>query len=261
MPVVRSGGVDIFYEVQGRGPTVLLHTGAGGDHRMWGLAGYLGGLREFRVIAMDHRGRGQSGRPDRVEDHRIDLFASDVAAVLDDAGADSAALWGYSDGALVGVAFGSEFPRRLKALVGTGSLPFLDASDLPHPGDPEPYIRDTVAKGGVVESVERFAALEHDRFPDAIERNVRETDPRMYALNRLAWNAWHGPKSCLRSFPAPVLMLTGEKEDLKHQTESSVSWLPKGRVVRLAGVGHLGAFYRSELALPHALPFLREALR
>jgi hypothetical protein len=78
----------------------------------------------------------------------------------------------------------------------------------------------------------------------------------MYALDAVAWMSWRAPKSAYATFPAPVLAIGGEREDPKRQTEESATKIPRAQVVRLAGVGHLGAFYRSDLALPHAKPFL-----
>jgi hypothetical protein len=83
----------------------------------------------------------------------------------------------------------------------------------------------------------------------------------MYALDGVAWMSWRGPKSAYPTFPAPVLAIGGEREDPKRQTEQSIERLPDGRVIRLAGLGHLGAFYRSDMALPHARPFLERTLK
>ncbi len=258
MPTVKSGGVPIHYKVRGKGPTVLFHTGAGGDSRMWELAGYTDAFPGFRLILMDQRGRGKSGSPTGIEDHRMERFVADVAAVLDDAGVDSTAFWGYSNGAMVGLAFGTAYPKRLRALLGTGSLAFRDYTDLPPIPDPEAFIRENVAKRGVSQDVDRHMKEGSDRFPNLIDANVRLGDPLMYALDRVAWRSWKGPKSLYASFATPVLMFTGEREDTEHETEKALAALPRARGVRLPGVGHLSAFARSDLSAPHALPFLRE---
>ncbi len=260
MPLVRSGAVPIYYNIRGDGPALVFHTGAGGDHRIWECAGYLDALPGFRKILIDQRGRGQSGRPTKVEDHRMSCYTADVAAVLDDADVDSAGFWGYSNGTTVGVAFGAAYPKRLKALVGTGSLRFADLTELPKEEDPDAFIQKTVAQGGVGDEVDAFMQRDNERFPEAIDRNVREGDPLMYALDDLAWSSWPGPKSLYPTFKTPVLMITGEREDLKHNTEKSVAVLPNARVVRVPGLGHLATFVRSDLALPHVIPFLREHL-
>jgi pimeloyl-ACP methyl ester carboxylesterase len=260
MPIAHNGTVALYYEVEGEGPAVLLHTGSGGDLRIWREAGYPSGLAGFKVVLMDQRGRGRSGRPDELAAHRMETCAEDVATVLDAAGVESAAFWGYSSGILVGVAFGAAYRGRLKALVGTGSLRAVNRDEMPFPADREAEVARITRLGGVVPDMEEFMRLENDRFPPAIEQNVREGDPRMLARTLVAWRSWHGPRAAFASFPAPALMITGEKEDPDHVTEQSVTEFPDGRIARLSGVGHLGAFYRSELALPTALPFLQRAL-
>jgi pimeloyl-ACP methyl ester carboxylesterase len=260
MPFVQSRGVRIHYEVEGTGPGLVFQTGAGGDLEMWRLAGYMDRLTEFRRILIDQRGRGLSDRPTELEAHRVELGAEDVAAVLDAESVDSAGFWGYSNGIIAGIAFGAMFPHRLRCLVGTGMLRYRDVCDLPQP-DPEPSIREAVAAGGVIPVLEKHMAAESERFPPEIDRNVRATDPLMYALDGVAWMRWKGPKSALGQLRAPLLLLTGEREDPERATERTVAAVPGARMARIAGVGHLGAFYRSELAVPVAFPFLREHLR
>ncbi len=255
-----SDGVRIHYDDEGRGPAIVFHTGAGGDSRIWQAAGYTTGLQGFRHILIDQRGRGRSDRPTTVESHQMECFVSDVRVVLDDAAVESCAFWGYSSGILTGIAFGTAYPDRLRGLVGTGALPFCNLAELP-PLDPEAWIREDVAQGGVGHEVDSLMISEHDRFPEAIDRNVREGDPVMHALDRLGRRRWRGPLDLYRRFRPPVLILTGEKEDQEEETKRSAALLPNVKLVRLAGVGHLGAFYRSDLTLPHALPFLEERLR
>jgi pimeloyl-ACP methyl ester carboxylesterase len=257
---IVSDGVEIHYEVRGEGPAILFHTGAGGDRRIWEEAGYVDALPGFRKILMDQRGRGQSGRPASVDAHRMEHCVSDVAAVLDDAGVSSAAFWAYSNGIFVGLAFGAAHPGRLEALIGIGTLPYYDICDLPPIEDPQAFIEEQITRGGVSAEVGRFMQEEGERFPAAIDRNVRDGDARMYALGRLARRSWRGPKSLYATFSPAVLILAGEKENDEGETARSVMDMPQAQLVRIAGVGHLASFYRSDLTVPHALPFLREHL-
>ncbi len=250
--------MSIHYEVRGEGPAILFHTGAGGDGRIWEFAGYVDGLPGFTKILMDQRGRGRSGRPETAEAHRMEHFVADIGAVLDDAGVESAAFWGYSNGVYPGLAFGAAHPQRIQALVGTGTLWFQDVSDLGPVPDEAAFIDEQVAKGGVVQDVDEYQRVDGEHFPEAIDRNVRAGDPRQYALDRIGRRSWHGPRSLYASFAAPVLMITGEREQDEGATAKALEAMPHGRGVRIPGVGHLASFYRSDLALPLALPFLRE---
>lgn len=251
----------IYYEVRGEGPAVLFHTGAGGDSRIWEYAGYVDGLPGFTKILMDQRGRGRSGMPETGEAHRMEHFAEDIGAVLDDAGVDSAAYWGYSNGVYPGLAFGIAHPDRLQALVGTGTLWFQDVSDLGPVADEAAFIAEQVAKGGVAQDVEEYQRVDGEHFPDPIDRNVRAGNLRQYALDRIGRRSWHGPMSLYASFRPPVLMISGEREEDDGATAKALAAMHDGRGVRIPGVGHLACFYRSDLSLPHARPFLEEHLR
>ncbi|MDP8911750.1 MAG: alpha/beta hydrolase, partial [Actinomycetota bacterium] len=71
MSTFVRAGVRLAYDVAGAGFPVILHTGAGGDSRMWRHAGYVDALRDFRGVLSDHRGHGESARPRCLEAHRF----------------------------------------------------------------------------------------------------------------------------------------------------------------------------------------------
>jgi len=259
----NNGGLWLHYEIEGSGPAILMRTGAGGDCQIWKDAGYVAGLKGYRTILMDQRGRGKSDRPNTIESHSYDNHISDIAAVLDDAGVQTAAYMGYSAGAVMGIAFGAKHPDRLKGLIGMGSIPFYNFTDLPKLANPEDEVEKMVAAGGVRPEYENASAEEGGRFPEAIERNVLEGDPRMRALDFVAGRVekpWRGPLNVYPNLHFPVLMISGEKEDPERVTERSIAKIPNGQLVRLPGAGHLSSFYRSDLTLPYILPFLEKNL-
>jgi pimeloyl-ACP methyl ester carboxylesterase len=260
MPYATSHGVRIYYEAEGEGPAVVFQTGAGGDLRMWRYAGYTDGLPGFRKILMDQRGRGRSDRPDTIESHRMERHFEDVAAILDDVGVNRCAFWGYSNGILVGLAFGVAYPSRLAALVGTGAMSFQDFTDLP-PVDLADLVKQDASRGGVGAVLDRYMAAENESFPPEIDQNVRAGDPLMFALDRAGRRSWRGPLSLYDGFQVPTLILAGEREDTERETERCVARMPRATLHRVPGVGHLGAFSRSELSIPIALSFLRGTLQ
>ena len=114
----RSGyapvnGIAIWYAEFGRGqPVVLLHGGLA-NANYWGqqvpaLA------KRYRVIVMDSRGHGRSTR--NQEPFGYELMASDVVGLMDSLKIPSAAIVGWSDGAIVGLEIAIHHPERVTRL-------------------------------------------------------------------------------------------------------------------------------------------------
>ena len=108
MKVVR-GGIEINYVVEGAGPPVMLVHGVGADLRSWdAIAARL--APRFRVLRLDLRGHGKSGR---IETCRLEDFMDDVSAVLDAQGVAHAHLVGFSLGGMIAQAFVLAYPQNV----------------------------------------------------------------------------------------------------------------------------------------------------
>jgi pimeloyl-ACP methyl ester carboxylesterase len=80
----------------------------------------------YRVIALDHRGHGDSDRdPEGRYDH--ETMARDVNAVLESLGVSRVVLVGHSLGGRVAMRFAGLFPEKVAGLVIVDSAPELDA--------------------------------------------------------------------------------------------------------------------------------------
>jgi pimeloyl-ACP methyl ester carboxylesterase len=114
-----SRGHALAYDDVGSGPpVVLLHgfTLSGGDWWETGAVDLL--LADgFRVIVLDPLGHGQSDGPHEPAAYRYPDVALDIRSVLDAAGIDRAAVWGYSRGAGLAASLAIEAPERVDRLV------------------------------------------------------------------------------------------------------------------------------------------------
>jgi pimeloyl-ACP methyl ester carboxylesterase len=80
----------------------------------------------YRVVALDHRGHGDSDRdPEGRYDH--ETMARDVAAVLESLGAKRVVIVGHSLGGRVAMRFAGLYPEAVAGLVIVDSAPELDA--------------------------------------------------------------------------------------------------------------------------------------
>ena len=111
---IDTGEVKLFVATAGDGPALLFLHGLGWDHHLWDAAfsRYSG---QYRVIAGDTRGHGQSEQPD--SPYSIQLFAQDWLIVLDQLQVEQAMLVGFSQGGMVAMQMAIQQPERFPALV------------------------------------------------------------------------------------------------------------------------------------------------
>src|SRR5262249_52126476 len=103
----------IYYEPSGEGPPLVFAHGAGGNTLVWWQQ-VPHFARRYRVLTFDHRGFGRSACEPGAE--TAPHFAGDLAAVLDDAGIDRAALVCQSMGGWTGLQLARAMPARAPAL-------------------------------------------------------------------------------------------------------------------------------------------------
>ena len=115
---VEHAGARIWYGMVGAGDPVILLHGGRASSLTWGhqIAALVAG--GHRVILIDSRGHGRSTLGDRGLSYA--LMAQDVVAVMDRLRLHRAALVGWSDGAIVGLAVAQQQPRRVSRLFAFG---------------------------------------------------------------------------------------------------------------------------------------------
>ena len=116
MPTINRDGVNIYYEVHGSGPPLLLTHGYSSTSGMW--QGQIAALsKRQKLVLWDMRGHGQSDYPDDPSAYSEALTVGDMAALLDTIGADKAVVGGLSLGGYMSLAFYRAHPDRVRALL------------------------------------------------------------------------------------------------------------------------------------------------
>jgi pimeloyl-ACP methyl ester carboxylesterase len=253
MPFAERAGVRIHYRDEGTGLPLVLHTGGAGDGTMWDGAGYTGRLGGFRLLVIDHRGRGQSSRVQSLAGHARAEYAQDVVAVADAAGAERFAFAGYSMGAAVGYRLAAAYPDRVSMLVAIGG-----AADPPgEPDDPAPLVAMLEA-GGMPALSDAIEEDEGIALPAWLRRSFDETDAAQFVLSLRAWAA-EGDTTWdeLARIECPTVLIAGSGEAPAGSLERMRAAIPGGAAIaRIEGRGHVGAFLDSEAVLRGALPVL-----
>jgi pimeloyl-ACP methyl ester carboxylesterase len=107
-----SNGVRIRYVEQGAGEPIVFIHGNGGSLQGWVDSGILPNLaRDYRVVAMDARGHGKSGKPHDAKAYGREM-GLDVVRLLDHLGIRRAHIVGYSMGANITAMLLTSHPDR-----------------------------------------------------------------------------------------------------------------------------------------------------
>lgn len=127
--VVRANGQQLYYEIHGDGPPLVLVMGIGYDSSLWTLQQVPVLSTAFRVVLLDNRDAGRSSRAQ--EPYSIEDMADDLLGLLDALSIDRTHLLGLSMGSMIGIEFALRHPERLDSLVlaGPGAAPARSAVD------------------------------------------------------------------------------------------------------------------------------------
>src|SRR3954462_292968 len=126
---VQANGEQLYYEVHGDGPPLVLVMGIGYDSSLWTLQQVPALSTRFRVVLVDNRDAGRSSRAQ----HGYDIadMADALAGVLNALGISRTHLLGLSMGSMIGIEFALRHADRLDRLVlgGPGAAPARSAVD------------------------------------------------------------------------------------------------------------------------------------
>ena len=113
MPFITVNGIQLYYEIKGDGPPLLIISGTGADLRNPRPENPT--LNGFRVLRYDQRGLGQTASP-KVAYTMAD-YADDAAALLESLEIDRVNVIGISFGGMVAQHLVTRFPHKVNKLV------------------------------------------------------------------------------------------------------------------------------------------------
>jgi pimeloyl-ACP methyl ester carboxylesterase len=126
---VAANGQELYYEIHGQGPPLVLVMGIGYDSSLWTLQQVPVLSTCFRVIILDNRDVGRSSTVSHP--YTIADMADDLAGLVDALGIERTHVLGLSMGAMIAQEFALRHANRLDRLVltGSGAAPARSAVD------------------------------------------------------------------------------------------------------------------------------------
>lgn len=262
-PVAERTPAGTSYLSLGQGQPVVLIHGVGLNKEMWG-GQFVGLAADYRVIAYDMLGHGQSARP--AVDTDLQGYAAQLVELLDHLQIAQATVIGFSMGGLIARAFALHYPQRLSALVVLNSV----------------FNRSPEQSAGVIARAAQAAELGPDANVDAalerwFSREYKAANPAQVVAIRqvLAGNdpqGYHTTYSLfatqdmyreadLGSIQVPTLIATGELDtgSTPAMTRQLAARIPGARSVVLAEQRHMMPVEAPRDVNRMLLDFLREA--
>ena len=247
MPYIQNGNVGIYYEVEGKGPPLVMLHGLLSSLEDYKETGFVDALKDdFQIILMDLRGHGKSDKPHNPEKYAIENIVGDVTTVMDSLGIETASFFGYSYGGGIAFELVRYAPERVKALVVGGS----------GPKKPSPEFYE-----GLLKSVETMM----DGLASRLEQGsvISPGDARFLANDLEAIGAMcqavGSSPSLMEDVPGmdiPVLLFAGEMDTGFPDVREASELLPDVTFIPLPGLDHMQAGSRPELVVPHIKKFL-----
>jgi pimeloyl-ACP methyl ester carboxylesterase len=250
MPTIKSSDAEIFYEIQGDGPPVVLLHPFPASHELWLPAAQLLTAR-YRVILPDLRGHGasESGEGSAT----MEKHAADIARILDDAEVGRAAFAGVSIGGYVLF----EFWRRYRGRV--ASLAFIDtkaqadneqaranrlqsATDVLENGA-EPFV-DSMLPKLFGETTQRT----RPDLMDAARKLMLKMSPQDISLVQRGMAERPDSVPTLKTINVPTLVVVGDEDTLSTPADAEFMRhnIPNAELKVIPRAGHYAVWERPE---------------
>lgn len=250
MPQITSGDADIFYEVLGSGPPVVLLHPFPANHNLSKPAAQAL-ITRYRVILPDLRGHGDSGvgdGPATMEKH-----AADIARVLDREEVRRAAFVGVSIGGYVLFEFWRKYRARVDALVLCNTKAQADTPEAR-------AVRLQAATFVLERGTELFfgsmipklmGKTTRDTRPDLVEgalRMMRTMSPEDVAMVQRGMAERQDSVDTLKTINVPTMLVTGDEDILTGVGEAELMRqnISGSEVKLIAKAGHYSPWEQPE---------------
>ena len=232
MPSFHHGAVEISYLDEGEGePIFLVHGFASSKNVNWVYPTWVSDLKKDgrRVVALDNRGHGDSGKLYDPAQYDIATMASDVIALMDHLAIPQADIMGYSLGSRMTAVLAYNEPQRLRsAILGGIGIGLIEGGG---PGENVVTALEAPSLEDVTDPVGRtFRA-----FADQTRSDRRALVACLRGSRRLM------TRDEAADIDVPVLIAVGTADDIAGSAEALGKIIPGSEVLDIPNRDHMRA--------------------
>ena len=255
--------VQLAYDDHGVGlPVIFLHAFPL-NRRMWeGELMALLGEERYRLVALDWRGFGESEITNGIS--TMELFAGDVAGLMDALGIQNAILCSLSMGGYAAFAFLRKYPQRVAGLILADTRPGADTPEAQANRENVAQIAETRGTGAIADLqvprlISEYTRRHHPEVEARVRQLIDEATPQGIAAASRGMAQRADSTDLLGGISCPALVIVGEQDALIPPAviQDYASRIPGAQFAVIPQAGHLSNLEQPEAFLQAIGAFLR----
>ena len=246
---VTANGLAYRIDISGDGPPLLLLHGFTGSRRNWRphLPAF---ASDFKVIALDLLGHGETAVPQTPQRYQMEQAAADLVTIIDQITTPPVHLLGYSMGGRLALYFALNFYPYVRKLILESASPGLKTAQArAERQQRDEALADFIEREGIVAFVDRWEKLPLWATQKQAETAVRQTLRQQRLQNNPAGLA-HSLRGMgtgvqpslwphLSQMDTPTLLLCGELDDkFVAINREMVTLMPQAQLAIVPQAGH-----------------------
>lgn len=234
MPTVKVNDITMYYEIHGRGESVVLIGGLANEVTDYIRVGIVETLsKKYQVIVFDNRGVGRSDKPDIP--YSIEMMADDTAGLLQKLGIKIAYIIGVSMGGRIALDLTLRYPKLVRKLILVSTAARITNS----------FKRMLLL--GLASRIKGFGVYKSE-YPQ----------PRYAFMRQKKASSEYNCVDRLSEITAPTLILQGNKDSLvsRRLVEELHEGIKNSKLLLFDG-GHAFLFFKPEVFTDAVFEFLK----
>jgi len=239
MPKLHINDIDLYYEEHGQDQPVLLIHGLGSSSLDWERQTPVFST-QYKVIALDLRGHGQSQKPSGP--YSMSLLASDTAELIKSLGLGPVHLVGISLGGMIAFQLAVDSPELVKSMVIVNASPEMIVRTIKDRW--QVFMRNMIVrlfgmrKMGEVLSQRMFPKPEHEDIRQMFVERWAKNDPKAYMASMRSIINWSVADQ-LENIDIPTCVIAADQDYSSLESKRSyVNRMPQAELVVIEDSRH-----------------------